>query len=179
MGVPDLLKPQQYLAILLSWVLPPDSPYMTSIWSEGIIKWTSMTAYLPLCSLAAVVAFWRARQGDSRKRIIGVCVVFALVPVLNSAFYALNSSYYARWFYMPVLILASMTAAAWGGPRRRPAAPHPERCLGHDRHPGLCAGAGAGFRHRRVVSGRPAESRTVRCRAGLRSGRSGRLLFHL
>ena len=24
-------KPQQYLAILLSWVLPPDSPYMTSI----------------------------------------------------------------------------------------------------------------------------------------------------
>ena len=109
-------KPQQYLAILLSWVLPPDSPYMTSIWSEGIIKWTSMTAYLPLCSLAAVVAFWRARQGDSRKRIIGVCVVFALVPVLNSAFYALNSSYYARWFYMPVLILASMTAAAWEDP---------------------------------------------------------------
>ena len=109
-------KPQQYLAILLSWVLPPDSPYMTSIWSEGIIKWTSMTAYLPLCSLAAVVAFWRTRQGDSRKRIIGVCVVFALVPVLNSAFYALNSSYYARWFYMPVLILASMTAAAWEDP---------------------------------------------------------------
>ena len=59
-------KPQQYLAILLSWVLPPDSPYMTSIWSEGIIKWTSMTAYLPLCSLAGVVAYWRARQGDSK-----------------------------------------------------------------------------------------------------------------
>ena len=37
-------KPQQYLAILLSWILPPDSPYMTSIWSEGVIKWTSMTA---------------------------------------------------------------------------------------------------------------------------------------
>ena len=99
-------KPQQYLAILLSWVLPPDSPYMTSIWSEGIIKWTSMTAYLPLCSLAGVVAYWRARQGDSKKRIIAVCMVFALVPILNSAFYALNSSYYARWFYMPVLILS-------------------------------------------------------------------------
>ena len=26
----------------------------------------------------------------------------ALVPVLNSAFYALNSSYYARWYYMPI-----------------------------------------------------------------------------
>ena len=109
-------KPQQYLAILLSWVLPPDSPYMTSIWSEGIIKWTSMTAYLPLCSLAGVVAYWRSRQGDSKKRIIAVCMVFALVPILNSAFYALNSSYYARWFYMPVLILAAMTVSAWEDP---------------------------------------------------------------
>lgn len=59
-------KPQQYLAILLSWILPPDSPYMTSIWSEGIIKWTSMTAYLPLCSLAGAVAYWQTRQGDSK-----------------------------------------------------------------------------------------------------------------
>ena len=109
-------KPQQYLAILLSWILPPDSPYMTSIWSEGIIKWTSMTAYLPLCSLAGAVAYWQTRQGDGKKRIVGTCAVFALVPVLNSAFYALNSSYYARWFYMPVLILAAMTVNALEDP---------------------------------------------------------------
>ena len=109
-------KPQQYLAILLSWILPPDSPYMTSIWSEGVIKWTSMTSYLPLCSLAGALAYWRARQGDSKKRIVATCAVFALVPVLNSAFYALNSSYYARWFYMPVLILAAMTINALEDP---------------------------------------------------------------
>ena len=109
-------KPQQYFAILLSWILPPDSPYMTSIWSEGIIKWTSMTAYLPLCSLAGAVAYWQTRQGDSKKRIVGTCAVFALVPVLNSGFYALNSSYYARWFYMPVLILAAMTVNALEDP---------------------------------------------------------------
>ena len=105
-------KPQQYLAILLSWILPPDSPYMTSIWSEGVIKWTSMSAYLPLCSLAGAAAYWQAKHGDSKKRIVATCAIFALVPVLNSAFYALNSSYYARWFYMPVLILAAMTVNA-------------------------------------------------------------------
>ena len=109
-------KPQQYLAILLSWILPPDSPYMTSIWSEGIIKWTSMTAYLPLCSLAGAMAYWRSRKADSKKRIVAVCAACALVPVLNSAFYALNSSYYARWFYMPVLILAAMTVNALEDP---------------------------------------------------------------
>ena len=105
-------KVQQYLAILLSWVMPPDSPYLTSIWSEGVIKWTSMSAYLPLCSLAGALAYWRARRGDSKKRIVAVCAVCALVPILNSAFYALNSSYYARWYYMPVLILAAMTVNA-------------------------------------------------------------------
>ena len=109
-------KVQQYLAILLSWLLPPDSPYITSIWSEGIIKWTSMSAYLPLCSLAGAMAYWRARKGDSKKRIVATCAIFALVPVLNSAFYALNSSYYARWYYMPVLILCAMTASALESP---------------------------------------------------------------
>ena len=109
-------KVQQYLAILLSWFLPPDSPYITSIWSEGIIKWTSMSAYLPLCSLAGAMAYWRARKGDSKKRIVATCAIFALVPVLNSAFYALNSSYYARWYYMPVLILCAMTASALESP---------------------------------------------------------------
>ena len=109
-------KVQQYLAILLSWILPPDSPYLTSVWSEGVIKWTSMTAYLPLCSLAGAMAYWRSRKADSKKRIMAVCAVCALVPVLNSAFYALNSSYYARWYYMPTLILAAMTVNALEDP---------------------------------------------------------------
>ena len=109
-------KVQQYLAILLSWILPPDSPYLTSVWSEGVIKWTSMTAYLPLCSLAGAMAYWRSRKADSKKRIVAVCAVCALVPVLNSAFYALNSSYYARWYYMPALILAAMTVNALEDP---------------------------------------------------------------
>ena len=109
-------KVQQYLAILLSWILPPDSPYLTSVWSEGVIKWTSMTAYLPLCSLAGAVAYWRSRKADSKKRIVAVCAVCALVPVLNSVFYALNSSYYARWYYMPTLILAAMTVNALEDP---------------------------------------------------------------
>ena len=109
-------KVQQYLAILLSWILRPDSPYLTSVWSEGVIKWTSMTAYLPLCSLAGAMAYWRSRKADSKKRIVAVCAVCALVPVLNSAFYALNSSYYARWYYMPTLILAAMTVNALEDP---------------------------------------------------------------
>ncbi len=102
---------QQYFAIFVSWILPPDSPYMSSFWDEGIVRWTSLTAYLPVCSLAAVFAYWRTDKLPWLRRLIFTCVVFALVPVLNSAFYALNASFYARWYYMPILMLAlaSMT----------------------------------------------------------------------
>lgn len=103
---------QQYFAILFSWILPPDSPYICSIWDEGVIKWTSLTAYLPLCSLAAVFAYWKTRGKTWIKRVLFTCAICALVPVLNSAFYALNSSFYARWYYMPLLILALASMVA-------------------------------------------------------------------
>ena len=107
-------KVQQYLAILLSWIMPPDSPYLTSVWSEGVIKWTSMTAATLPGGRCHDLA--QPPGADSKKRIVAVCAVCALVPVLNSAFYALNSSYYARWYYMPSLILAAMTVIALEDP---------------------------------------------------------------
>lgn len=110
-------KPQQYLAILFSWVLPPDCPYEPSIWTEGLIRWTSMTAYLPLCSLAGVVAYWRGIRGGSTKAVLGTCAIFALIPGLNSLFYAMNSSYYARWFYMPLLLMSLATVQALENPK--------------------------------------------------------------
>ena len=165
-------KVQQYLAILVSWFMPPDSPYIVSIWSEGTIKWTSMTAYLPLCSLAGAVAYWRSRQGDGSKRIIAVCALFALVPVLNSAFYAFNASYYARWYYMPVLILAAMTVKAWEDPDT-----DLERGgLADDRHPGLCPGAGE--RWGELVPGRDRKPGAVPGGAGLRAGGADPLPRH-
>ncbi len=103
---------QQYFAIFFSWILPPDSPYLSSIWDEGVIKWTSLTAYLPLCSVSGVLAYWHSRGATWIKRVLFTCMVCALVPVLNSAFYALNSSFYARWYYMPILMMALASMAA-------------------------------------------------------------------
>ena len=49
----------------------------------------------------------------------GACAVMALVPVLNAVYSAFNAGYYARWFYMPLLVLASMTARALETGRRK------------------------------------------------------------
>ena len=103
---------QQYGAILYNLFFPPDSPYMTVIFDKGVIKWTSLSAYLPLVSFAGVWAYLRCKHRDGFKNILYVCLIMAFVPVLNSAFYAFNASYYARWFYMPVLIMSLATVNA-------------------------------------------------------------------
>lgn len=103
---------QQYFAILRSLFIPPDPPYLPGIYSEATVKWTSMSGYLPLAGMAGVLAWCRGRRGSPHRRVLAVCLVMALVPILNSAFYAFNSSYYARWYYMPVLLMALATANA-------------------------------------------------------------------
>lgn len=105
-------RAQQYLAILYSAFMMPDAPYLTDMFNEGITKWTSLSVYLPVVGIAAGLAFCRTWRRHPFTRILKVCLVCAFVPVLNSAFYALNSSYYARWYYMPILVLCAASAIA-------------------------------------------------------------------
>lgn len=100
---------EQYFNILTSLFLPPDPPYLPNLFTQGAIKWTSMSAFLPIVSVAGVAAYLRARRGTATKLLLLVCLVMALVPFLNSSFYAFNASYYARWFYMPILIMCLAT----------------------------------------------------------------------
>lgn len=103
---------QQYLAILYSMFLMPDAPYLTDLFNSGVTKWTSMSVYLPVVVIAAGLAFCRKRRRHPFTLILKISLVCAFVPVLNSAFYALNSSYYARWYYMPILVLCGASALA-------------------------------------------------------------------
>lgn len=100
---------QQYWAIITSMFLPQDPPYLPNLFPDAIIKWTSMSFYLPVVSMAGVIAFSRHRKGGSTKILLFISFVMALVPILNSSFYAFNASYYARWYYMPALIAALAT----------------------------------------------------------------------
>lgn len=102
-------KAQQYFNIFWSLFVPQDTPWSPNLFTEGSIKWTSMSAFLPIVSMAGVIAYCRSRKGGSTKWILGICLLCAMVPVLNSAFYAFNSSYYARWYYMPILFMCLAT----------------------------------------------------------------------
>ena len=74
---------QQYFAIFTSLFLPPDPTYLPNIFTDAVIKHTSMTAYLPVVGFVGGMAYLRCREKTPWKRILLVCFLMAMVPVLN------------------------------------------------------------------------------------------------
>lgn len=100
------------LAIIKSMFMVPDIIAKPTLFSGEQVKNGSLAAYLPCFSLTGVIAYMRVFRRSWKSRMIAVCGVMAFIPLLNSVFSAFNSEYYARWFYMPILIMAAMTVHA-------------------------------------------------------------------
>ncbi|MGI6500194.1 MAG: YfhO family protein [Anaerostipes sp.] len=109
-----------YTSLLKNLFLPPDLIAIPTLFSNELIANSSMALFLPLFSFSGVIAFYYITKGKKKtresmdspifmRRLLVICLIFALVPVLNSLFSGGNSSYYARWFFMPILIMAVMT----------------------------------------------------------------------
>lgn len=103
---------QRQPAILQSFFFPPELPARPNFLPDHGAKWASLSAWLPLLSMAGVIAYFIQRRNDWLKKILALCFVCAMVPGLNSLFILLNNSYYARWFYMPVLLMALASVRA-------------------------------------------------------------------
>ncbi len=102
-------KEQIYLYVIQSFFFPPDIPARPVFFPEANVKWSSVAGWLPVFSMTGFFAWFKLREKSWQKRLLGICALCAMVPILNSAFYAFNTSYYARWFYMPILIIALAT----------------------------------------------------------------------
>lgn len=103
-------KEQIYANILQCFFFPPDIPARPVFFPGAEVKWSSLGGWLPLFSMTGVFAFFSTRKNHWLKRVIGICIFMSLVPILNSMFYAFNTAYYARWFYMPILLMCLATA---------------------------------------------------------------------
>ena len=106
------------LAIAKAMFMVPDIIAKPTLFSGEQVKNGSLAVYLPCFSMAGVIAYFRMFGRSWKKRMIFLCGVIAFVPVLNSVFSAFNASYYARWFYMPILVMAAMTARVLDADRR-------------------------------------------------------------
>lgn len=98
--------------IIQTFFMPVDVAARPNLFSSNNAKWASIGGYLPLFSMVGVISFMKTRKKHWATKLIIISIICAFIPILNSAFYAFNGSYYARWFYMPILIMAMMTAHA-------------------------------------------------------------------
>lgn len=99
--------------IIQSFFMLSDMPARINILNSDKARWASMAGYLPMFSMAGVIAFMRTRKKSKDNWLSKAIIVFgimACVPILNSAFVLFNASYYARWYYMPILLMCLMTA---------------------------------------------------------------------
>ncbi|MBP1559294.1 MAG: YfhO family protein [Oscillospiraceae bacterium] len=105
-------NPQRYLALVYSLFFPPEMPSLPNFFTDHGAKWASLSAYLPMMGLGGVLVFFRRRGKFWLRRMLAVCAVLAAVPVFNAAFVLFNNSYYARWFYMPILLMCAASACS-------------------------------------------------------------------
>ena len=77
---------QRYGLILESLFFPPDIPSRPNFFPDSNSKWSSVSAFLPLFSMSGVAVFCRYAKKHWLKRILAICGIMALVPVLNSSF---------------------------------------------------------------------------------------------
>lgn len=100
--------------ILQSLFIMPDtlSNGMLFKSSNNANNWASISLYLPVFTIAGVVAYMLKNKHDWISITLKTCFIIALVPGLNSVFSLFNASYYARWYFMPVLIMCMASSKA-------------------------------------------------------------------
>ena len=103
---------QRYGLILSSLFFPPDVPAYPNMFPDSNAKWSSVSLYLPMFSTVGVIAWFKMKKKDWLKKLLLISLFIALIPILNSAFSLFNSAYYARWFFMPLLLMAAATVQA-------------------------------------------------------------------
>ena len=108
---------ERLMTILTSYFLPPEFTSKQIYFENAGTRWTSLSAYIPIFGVTGVFAYVRSRRKDWLRSFVLMLVVMSVVPIFNSLFVALNATYYARWFYMLVLmmILATIRVMDEGG----------------------------------------------------------------
>lgn len=103
--------PMKYIEILRAFLFPSDTPHIEPFYpKDANTRWQSLQAYIPLFSFAGAITFIRTRRKSFVSRMLILCSLTAFIPILNSMPYLFNSFYYARWYYMFLLMAALATA---------------------------------------------------------------------
>lgn len=107
-------KEQIFLNVIQCFFFPPDLPARPVFFPGADVKWSSLGGWLPLFGMTGVIAWLQSnKKGTWLRRVLGISIFMALVPGLNAVFSMLNTAYYARWYFMPILLMCLATSIAF------------------------------------------------------------------
>ena len=93
-----------YLELIQGFIYPPQvMNYRSIVWPVGFF---SNELYLPVVGSVLAFAYITKNYKKWESILLIILFIFMLFPILNSVFFAFTTSYYARWFYMPILIMS-------------------------------------------------------------------------
>jgi len=98
---------ENYIELLRAFIFPAEVMNTRSFITES--NYTSIEAYLPVVGVLLALGCFFKHPKKWYSILIVVLGIFMCVPVLNSSFFMFVGAYYARWFYMPTLILSLMS----------------------------------------------------------------------
>lgn len=96
------------LEIIRAFTLPNESMTYRSM-IQGY-NWHSFEAYLPFVGSILWLAYLIKKPKNPFSILTFVLGIFLIVPILNNSFVMFTGTYYARWLYMLILILALLSA---------------------------------------------------------------------
>ena len=99
-----------YIEIIRAFIFPPDSMITRSFFYSG--NYSSVELYLPVIGSIFVFTYLIKKPKDFFSILLFICFLFMFIPIFNSAFVLFRSLYYARWFFMPILMMSLVSMKA-------------------------------------------------------------------
>ncbi len=105
-GIESAIKPSliTILEIGRAILMPPEIMSMRSMFIQT--NFSSIECYLPFVGTILYLTYIWKKPKDWISILIIICFICMVIPILNSLFFALTTTYYARWIYMLILMLA-------------------------------------------------------------------------
>lgn len=93
-----------YFEILRAFFFPSEIMHPRAF--LNIENYSSVDFYLPFVGSVLGISYILKKPKSWISVLMITCVFIMVVPILNSMFFLFTTTYYARWFYMPVLIMS-------------------------------------------------------------------------
>ena len=96
-----------FIEIIRAFIFPSEVMSIRGILSEYNYK--SVELYLPIIGIILAFSYLIKNKKKWESILMIILCIFMLIPILNSSFILFQNTYYARWFFMPILILSLMS----------------------------------------------------------------------